>query len=553
MTFHDSVLSAVRTKLGINDLILEVPKEKSFGDFATNIAMQLAKAGRKNPREIAEGFLPKLREIGFIESAEIAGAGFVNIRIKNDFITECAESFEVARFVHPNPLTIDMDYGAYNVAKELHIGHLRTSIVGDTLYRIARFLGHRPISYNHMGDWGKPMALVIARIKRKFPDDWDDPDFKIDETEFNGYYPDAAKLAREDPEFLAEVLRIKKEFQDGNPEYFALYEKFLKISMDMMDDVVRRLNIIPFDNNLGERNAAKHLAPVEKILRDKKLLTVSDGATIVELKRGDDTAPMPPLMFFDSRGADTYDSTDLAAMYYRKITDRPDILIYLTDVRQKLHFEQLFRVAEMSGIFPADVLEHQYFGSINGADGRPYRTRNGNVASLFDIIDMVENAARGHSPELPEETVKMIALAALKFNDLMHDMKGDYIFDPAAVVRFEGRTGPYVLYTAVRLNSILKKEQRARSRKTEIRITSPHERDLLLKILDFPRTIQAAFDRRTPDMLANYTYELCQCANGFYHNCPVIGNAGRAAVTRKAAETLGKCIELMGLRVPPEM
>jgi arginyl-tRNA synthetase len=462
-----------------------------------------------------------------------------------------------------------LDYGSYNVAKSLHIGHLRTGIVGDTFNRIAKHLGHKTISYNHIGDWGRPMALVIAWIMKKFPNDWNASDFKIDEKELNDYYPAANAYAKENPEFLEQVLQIKKEFQDGHPEYFALYEKFLKISLGAMADVVRRLNMMPFDNNLGEANASKYLAPVEKILREKKLLVPDDGAQIVIVKRDTDSAPMPPFMFLDSRGADTYDSTDLAALYYRKITDAPDKIIYMTDYRQRLHFEQLFRVASMSGIFPADGLEHMYFGGINGADGKPFKTRDGGAAGLLDIIKMVDDAARARVAEsgknLADETVEAIALAALKFNDLMHDLKSDYIFDPDAVTQFEGRTGPYILYTAVRLNSVLKKvEERRVQSAGELTINSEllndDERNLLLAILDFDRTINAAFDKRATDMLANYTYDLCQAINTFYHNCPILREdvpadvqAHRLGIIRAAIDTLSTVIDLMGLKIPTEM
>jgi arginyl-tRNA synthetase len=546
MTFYDLILSALQKKLCIDNLSIESPKEKSFGDFATTIAMQLAKSEHKNPREIAEKLITQIREIDFVESADIAGAGFINIKIKDSFITDAVNknlSFEKSK-----SLVIDMDYGAYNVAKELHIGHLRTSIVGDTIYRISKFLGHKPISYNHIGDWGRPMAMIIAWIIQNKLD--------INEKDLNGYYPAATAWAKEHPEFLEHAQQIKKDFQDGNPEYVAIYEKFLKISMDMMHRAVVRLNIIPFDNDLGERNAAKYLDPVEKILTDKKLLKKSDGATIVELKRDTDTAPMPPFMFLDSRGADTYDSTDLAAMYYRKITDNPDKIIYFTDARQRLHFEQLFRVAELSDIFSCQDLEHQYFGSITGTDGKPFKTRDGNVATLFDIIDTVESAVTARDNSLPFDTVKMIALAALKFNDLMHDVKSDYVFDPNAVTSFEGRTGPYILYSAVRLNSVLKKAG-AFDIKTESldldRKLSSDERDLLMKILEFPRIIEMTFDKRAPSMLANYTYDLCQLVNAFYHSAPIKDDLGRIAITKIAVKTLSACIDLMGLKIPDEM
>jgi len=551
MTFFDYILSAVKQKLGAENLALEIPKEKSFGDFSTNIAMLGAKAERKNPREVAASLLPKIQELPFAESVEIAGPGFINIKIKDDLIIQYAHDDGVEKT--SRPLTICLDYGSYNVAKALHVGHLRGSIVGDTFYRIARHLGHKPISYNHMGDWGKPMALVIAWIIKKFPRDWNKPDFKIDEDEFNGYYPAASAHAAENPDFMAQVLQIKKDFQDGNAEYGALYDKFMTISLAQMDEVVKRLGILPFDRNLGEMNAAKYLPEVEKILRKKNLLTPSDGATIINLKTESDTAPMPPLMFYDSRGADTYDSTDIATIYYRKITDAPDKIIYFTDYRQQLHFKQVFRAADMAGIFPLDGLEFPYYGGINGADGKPFKTRGGNVATLSDVIDSVDEAARARGQGLPDKTIKMIALAALKFNDLMHDVKSDYIFDPAAVVNFEGRTGPYILYTAVRLNSALKKSAFAAKDLKITNISDSFERDLLLKILDFPRTVRAAFEKRAPDILANYTYDLCQLANGFYHNCKISDDANRTAIAKKAADALAVCINLMGMEVPEEM
>ena len=586
MIFFDSILSAVREKVGKPDLNLETPRDKSFGDFATNAPMQLAKIEGRPPREIADALVPKIQELDFVESASVAGAGFINIKLRDGFIVEFANKCGVwnvecgvgntenrpivrndAQAVETNinstlhtphsTLTIVMDYGAYNVAKAMHIGHLRTSIVGDTLCRIAKFFGHRPISYNHMGDWGKPMATVIAWIIRLFPDDWNKPEFVPDTYGVNKeYYPTAANFAKENPEFLSEVLRIKKEFQDGHAEYFALYEKILKISLDEMNRTVARLNILPFDNNLGERNAAGYLEPTEKILREKNMLVDDAGAVIIPVKRDDDTAPMPPLMFYDSRGADTYDSTDLATIYYRKITDNPDLCIYITDFRQNLHFKQLFRASDMAGMIPLEKLEHIGYGTINGKDGRPFKTRDGTAAALNDIIELTEEAAHARvaagEKKLPEDTIKMIALAALKFNDLMHDVKSDYIFDPAAVTSFEGRTGPYILYTAVRLNSALKKSVDS-GQWTVDSITNNHERDLLLKVLDFPKMIQAAFDKRAPDILANYTYELCQLANGFYHNCPIKDDANRVTITKKTADTLSTCIDLMGLRIPDEM
>jgi arginyl-tRNA synthetase len=519
----------------------------------------------KPPRVIAEMIAPELAKLPFAAAVTIAGPGFINIKLRDEFIMDAARNYKLPKDSVKNPLTIAMDYGSYNVAKSMHMGHFRPSIVGDTFSRIAKYLGHRIISYNHIGDWGKPMALVIAWIIKKFPNDWNKPDFKINKAEFNGYYPAAAKYAKEDPEFLARVLKIKKEFQDGHPEYAALYQKMMNISLKEMDDIIKRLNMMPFDNTLGERNAAKYLGPVEKILRGKNLLVMDAGAEIIVVKRAEDNAPMPPFMFYDSRGADTYDSTDIAALYYRKITDNPDRIIYLTDARQNLHFKQLFRVAEMSGIFPVERLEHIWHGTVNGPDGTPFKTRDGKAAELTDIISMVNDAARARIAEsgknLSAQTTDMIAVAALKFNELMHDVKSDYVFDPDAVIGFEGRTGPYILYTAVRLNAILNKAKTEnRKSKTENIIVQAAERDLILTVLDFDRMINVAFDKRATDLLANYTYDLCQSINSFYHHCPILAEgvdaatrAHRLNIVRMALSVLKTCIDLMGMKTPDEM
>ena len=568
MNLYKYVSNTINEKLGTT-VNLEVPRNRDFGDFSTNAAMVMAKSAGKNPRELAAEILPKLAELDFVADASIAGPGFINIKLKDDFIWQSACAPQSPRT--NNPQTIDLDYGAYNVAKSLHIGHLRTSIVGDTFNRIAKLLGHKTYSWNHIGDWGKPMALIIAWIERLHPDlpyfsDNFNPntpvDFEIDPSELNTYYPAASSFAKENPEFQAHAQDIKAKFQNGHAGYFALYEKFLKISMEMMNDTVKRLNILPFDYDLGERNAAKYLDDVEKILRDKNLIVESDGAQVIVVKRETDNKPMPPYMWTDSRGADTYDSTDLAAVYCRLHTDNPNKIIYFTDLRQGLHFEQLFRACEISGIFDYNNLEHIGYGTINGRDGKPFKTRDGNAAGLDDIIDAVNDAVRERVSEsgkdLDEDTIRAIALAAVKFNDLMHDVRSDYIFDPASVTSFEGRTGPYILYTAVRLNSVLKRAT-FDANSAYMPMTND-ERNLLISVLDFERTVHSAFDNRATDMIANYAYDLCQLINTFYHNCPILRDdvpsdirAGRLHIVNVARDTLSKTIDLMGLKIPNEM
>ncbi len=569
MNLYKYVSERLNEKLGF-DAKLETPRNREFGDFSTNAAMVMARSAGKNPRELANDILPKITELDFIESASVAGPGFINMKIKDEFLWRAAAT---AANITPadKKLVIDMDYGAYNVAKSLHIGHLRTSIVGDTLNRIARSIGHKTFSWNHIGDWGKPMGLVIAWIERLHPelpyfrDDFnpDTPvDYEIDANELNTYYPAASAFAKENPEFQIHAQEIKAKFQSGHPGYFALYEKFLAISLRTMNNTVQRLNILPFDYDLGERNAAKYLEPVEKILREKNMIYKNDGAEIINVKREDDNKPMPPYMWRDSRGADTYDSTDLAAVYCRIHTDNPDRIIYITDLRQSLHFEQLFRVADMSGIYPYDKFEHIGYGTINGADGKPFKTRDGNAAGLDDILDSANDAVMARIAEsgkkLDQDTIQMIALAAVKFNDLLHDVRADYIFDPTQITSFEGRTGPYILYTAVRLNSVLRRAEK---------FTAPanakfesDERNLVMELLDFDRTVQSAFESRATDLVANYAYDLCQLVNTFYHNCPILREdvpaetrAMRLGLVQIAVDVLTKTLDLMGLKIPKEM
>lgn len=570
MNLYKYVSEKLNDALGV-DVKLEVPRNREFGDFSTNAAMVMAKSAGRPPRELATEILPKLEQLDFVESASVAGPGFINLKIRDDFLWNVVQT---AAEITPatQKEIIDMDYGAYNVAKSLHIGHMRTSIVGDVLYRLGRAIGHKMISYNHIGDWGRPMGLVIAWIEKLHPD-WPffsedfDPNgdysgYTIDPRELDTYYPKSSAFAKENEDFMAHAQKITAELQNGNPGYRALYNIFLPIALGSMDRTIKALNIVPFDNDLGERNADKYRTDVEKILRDKNLLEPSDGAEVVVVKRDTDTKPMPPVMFYNSRGAVTYDATDIMALYYRKKTDNPNRVIYLTDTRQALHFEQLFRIAELLDMFPENALEHIGYGTLNGTDNKPFKTRDGNVAELNDIIDMVREAVRTRVAEsgknLDTETINAIALAALKFNDLSHDLRADYIFDPNQITSFEGRTGPYILYTAVRLNSVLR-----RAGKFTIPSAAkfgPDERALIMELLDFDRTVNTAFENRATDLVANYAYDLCQLVNSFYHNCPILrddvpadARATRLALVKIAVDVLGKTLDLMGLTIPNEM
>ncbi len=553
MNLYKHVSNAINEKLG-TAVNLEVPRNRDFGDFSTNAAMVMAKSAEKNPRELAAEIAPKLAELDFVAETSVAGPGFINIKLKDDFLV-MPEKYNVMT-QKSEPLVIDMDYGSYNIGKALHIGHLRTTVVGDTFNRIARALGHKTKSYNHMGDWGRPMGLIIAWIlEYGMPKNADD---------INIMYPASSARAKEDKAWLEHAQKVTVDLQNGNPEYLKIYNEFAPMSLAQISDILVRLNILPFDENKGERLVAEYVPAVQKILEEKQLLVNDDGAVIIPVRQETDTAPMPPVLWRSSTGAQTYAAADLAAIYYRTTTDKPTDIVYFTDSRQNLHFTQVFRAAKMAGMDSAN-LQHIGFGTITGADGKPFKTRDGDVPSLHQMVDMVADSVRARATEsgkeLPDETIEMIALAALKFNDLMHDVKSDYVFDVDSVTQFEGRTGPYILYTAVRLNAVVKKaKDMGVLANADIKTLRPEERNLLLLVMDFERVLENAFARRATDLLANYAYDLCQLINTFYHNCPILRDdvapevrAGRLHIVNVARDTLAKTIDLMGLKIPNEM
>jgi arginyl-tRNA synthetase len=538
----------------LSNIVVEAPKIRGFGDFSTNVAMVLAKPLGKSPRDIAGLIVPLMQKIRSVSDVSVAGPGFINIRLRDDFILESGLAAPDAGN-RGGSLKIDLDYGGYNIGKDLHIGHMRTTVVGDAFNRMAKSLGHRTKSYNHMGDWGRPMGLIIAWIL----------EYGMPGTaeEINLVYPASSLRAKEDEAWLERAKKITADLQAGDKEYRKIYDAFASVSLSALDGLLSRLNILPFDENRGERLTAEYVPDVQRILEEKNLLVSDQGAKIIPVKSDSDTAPMPPVMWRSSAGAQTYAAADLTGIYYRAKTDAPDAIVYFTDSRQNLHFDQIFRAARLAGLTEAE-LQHIGFGSVAGADGKPFKTRDGNVPSLNEMIDMVVGSVRARvkesGKELSGETIETIALAALKFNDLMHDVRSDYVFDAEKLTSFEGRTGPYILYTAVRLNSVIKKAGEQPASAEPGQTLHADERNLLLGILDFDRVANAAFDRRAPDMLANYVYDLCQNINSFYHNCPVLRDdvephvrSHRLRIVRKSLEVLSTAIELMGLRIPEEM
>ncbi|MDR2685974.1 MAG: arginine--tRNA ligase [Rickettsiales bacterium] len=535
---------------------VETSKSPEHGDYATNFAMIAAKTLGKKPMEVAADLAVELTMIPEVDRIIVAAPGFVNFCLTDNFLMESAQGAGVISPV-AKPATIGLEYAGYNIAKALHIGHLSTTLLGDVISRILTAVGHRVISNNFIGDWGRNMGMVIAWIVEKYPGGLPN---NLSAEELNGFYPSSSIRAKDDPEYLEKVRKITAEFQDGNIEYMKIYEQFLAISIADIKETISMLDILPFDNWHGERYSAPFVKDVEKILRDKGLLETDAGAEVVRV-----SFDAPPLLFRTGAGAETYATADLTNVRTWQREYTPDKLVYIVDVRQKLHLSQVFDVATRAGFAPADGMTHIGYGAVVAKGGRVFKTRDGGAPNLRDVINATIDAAAARVAEagksLPAEDIKKIGIAALKFNYLSHGALDNFAFDPEQITSFEGHTGPYVLYTAVRLASIMAKAGE------DFGIYMPSgaiegaaERALILQLLEFDRAVQRAGENFDPSIVANFVYDLAQLANGYYHEYPVLKGGIDEAVTakRKALiwrthRILSKAIELLGMEVPKGM
>ncbi|MDR2606342.1 MAG: arginine--tRNA ligase [Oscillospiraceae bacterium] len=507
-------------------------------DFQCNGALAAAKVYKKSPLSIAQEVAQ------LIPGAEAVAPGFINIRAENSMIAARLNAMlEDERLLLPKtdtPRKIVMDYGGPNVAKALHIGHLRSAIIGDALYRIVRFLGHNAISDVHLGDWGQPMGLVIASLLER--------GIKVSDLspdELNEVYPVASKRSKEDAEFLAESQRITKELQQGNPEYYAIWQELHAVSVADVKKNYDSLNLLDFDYWYGESDAQKYVEAVLERLEEKGLLTEEGGAKIVHVKREDDKEPIPPLIVLKN-GTEMYCTTDLATIYQRERDFNPDEAWYFTDARQNLYFKQIFRCAGMSGI-SGMRFSHTGFGTVNGSDGKPYKTRSGGVMRLADMIDEV----RGKLPD------PMIACAAIRIADLQNRPIKDYIFDLDKFTAKEGKTGPYLQYTAVRIASVLAKAELVNCAIGAPAV--PSERALMLALDSAGDSITKAFEEKAPNAICDALFDISAKFNTFYGECRILSEPNDVQrgswlallkLTRRMLEIL---LYLLGVEIPEAM
>ena len=454
----------------VDNLVLQPSGRKDLGQYQLNDAMPLAKKYGKNPRVIAEDIVKILEQDPRFTNINIAGPGFINITLTDEYLVELLNKIAVnieENIDKEEPKKIVIDYGGANVAKALHVGHLRSANIGEALKRLAKLLGHDVLGDAHLGDYGRPLGLVLREIKERYPNleyfdpnytgDYSEVELPITNEDLEIIYPLASNKSKEDEQYLEDARDITLRIQRHEKGYYDLWKKVVDISKEDIKATYEALNVF-FEIWNGESDEMEYFDELKQIYEDKNLLVASEGAQIVEVATDDDKAPMPPLIFTRSNGVASYETTDLAAIYERKINFNPDEIWYVVDGRQALHFEQTFRAARKAELVRDDVLlEHIGFGTMNGKDGKPFKTRDGGVLSLKSLMDLVYNETYSKITnesiqEQEKETVaKTVAVAALKYADLLPFRGTDYIFELEKFADLEGKTGSYILYSTIRM------------------------------------------------------------------------------------------------------
>ena len=558
-------------------------------EYQCNGAMAAAKEYKKAPFMIADEVVEKLAANPMFAMAESVKPGFLNLKIDEAYLADYVAKMQEdeGRFGCEKTeasKTIMIDYGGPNVAKPLHVGHLRSAIIGESVKRIGKFMGHNVIGDVHLGDWGLQMGLIITELKLRRPelvyfDDAytgeypEEAPFTISELE--EIYPTASKKSKEDEAYKEAAMQATFELQHGKRGYQALLKHILNVSVTDLKRNYANLNV-SFELWKGESDAQPYIPDMVQKMKDDGFAYISDGALVVDVKEDTDTKEIPPCMILKSDGASLYNTTDLATMVWRMKDYNPDELIYVVDKRQELYFTQVFRCARKTGIVkPETELKFLGFGTMNGKDGRPFKTRDGGVMRLEHLISGIneemlakiqENQKTkenlGISTEEAENTAKMVALAAIKYGDLSNQASKDYIFDIDRFTSFEGNTGPYILYTIVRIKSILNKYHGLGKDEIGAVIEAAHsksEKDLMLELSKFNAVMESAFEETAPHKICSYIYDLANAFNSFYHGTKIMSEENEAVqksyirlleLTKSVLET---CIDVLGFSAPERM
>jgi arginyl-tRNA synthetase len=552
-----------------------------LGQFQCNGALPAAKQAGRNPRDIAQAVVDNLRDRPEFGELSLAGPGFVNIVLNDSALVAYASSMRTGRLgIDPvaTPQRVLVDYGGPNVAKDMHVGHLRSTIIGDSITRIGKFVGHDVLGDAHFGDWGTQMGQVIVGIKERMPDlPYFDPaitesypnESPVSMTALQEIYPDVSERANRDPD-VAEAARLATlELQQGRPGYRALWKHLVAVSQASQRADFHDLGV-DFDLWHGESTVHNLIEPLIDRLRANGLALESDGALVIDVAEPGDRMDIPPLLLMKGDGAYLYTTTDVATLQMRMEELARQEVLYVVDARQALHFEQVFRVGRKAGLVPpATILEHIKFGTMNGPDGKPFQTRKGGVVKLRDLINMVaqaglerlaESKVVEYSEEEQTEIARLVGLAALKFGELSNHRQSDYLFDLERFTSLIGKTGPYLQYAVVRTQSILREANEAGWRPADlIEPSAQAERRLILELLRTPDVIDRAWSTRAPNHIAEFAYELAQQFNRFYEECHILREADQARKTswlslvELTGRTLTLLLDLLGIEVPKRM
>ena len=551
-------------------------------EYQCNGAMAGAKKYHKAPIMIANDVAEKLSDSKVFAEVQAVAPGFLNLKIKNSFFTDYLKEMEKAdKFgldKPEKPMKIVVDYGGANIAKPLHVGHIRSAVIGESVKRILRYCGHEVIGDVHLGDWGLQMGLVITELKERKPDlvYFDDSftgeypteaPFTISELE--ELYPTASKKSKEDPEYKAKAMDVTFKMQSGVRGYRAIWKHILNVSVADLKKNYGSLNV-DFDLWKGESDVHDIIPGMVEYMKKEGYAHESEGALVVDVKEDTDTKEIPPCMILKSDGASLYNTTDLATIMDRMENIHPDEIIYLTDKRQELYFVQVFRCARKTRLVePETILKWIGFGTMNGKDGKPFKTRDGGVMRLEVLIretteEMYRKITENHelSEEEAKNTAKLIALAALKYGDLSNQASKDYVFDLDRFTSFEGDTGPYILYTIVRIKSILNKykEQGGSPDTAELMdAVSASEKDLMMQLAGFKSTMESAGAELAPHKICAYIYDLANAFNRFYHETRILAEEdekrkeGLIALLVLTKEIMETCIDVLGFSAPDRM
>lgn len=563
--------------------MVTVSNRPDLCQYQCNGALAAAKQYKTAPIKIAQEITESLQTNTTFKEITAIMPGFINITVSDEFLANYLNLMQAAYHFgcEPdiNPNTIMIDYGGPNIAKPLHVGHLRSAVIGESLKRLLRYFGNNVIGDAHLGDWGTQMGLIIGELKRRKPElvyfeegfQGEYPKeapFTI--TELEEIYPAASEYSKENPEFREEAKYITYQLQNGHRGYTAIWNHMLEVSVSDLMKIYKTLDV-SFDLWKKESDAQPYIPEMIQYFKENNYTRISEGALVVDVKEDTDTKEVPPCMILKSDGATLYNTTDLATIVERMKLFHPDRIIYITDKRQELYFETVFRCARKTKLVEEDTeLTHIGFGTMNGKDGKPFKTREGGVMRLENLINNVNDEVFRKILEnrnMEEKEARIIAsqvgLAAIKYGDLSNQISKDYIFDVDRFISFEGDTGPYILYTIVRIKSILAKykelEKRTDTQPVIIKAASPSEEALMLELIKFSEMLRTAYEEIAPHRICNYIYDLANAFNSFYHDTKIITEEDTAkqsswiALITLVQDILLQCIELLGFEAPERM